>query len=133
MHKEGSPALDETRRRDLSRAIAISIAGFAAGVRHEAAIRHNLIALFVLLPAAIALPVSPLEHLLLILSMMLVVLVEFVNSAIEKAVDRISMEQHPLSKAAKDYGSAAVMVAVLMSGLCWTAIAGPLLWKWAVT
>ena len=62
--------------------------------------------------------------------MMLVVLVEFVNSAVERAVDRISIEPHSLSKAAKDLASAAVLVGVLMSGLCWTVIAGPVVCKW---
>ena len=57
--------------------------------------------------------------------MMLVVLVEFVNSAIESVVDRISLERHPLSGQAKDLGSVAVGIAVLMSGLCWLVIAGP--------
>lgn len=121
-----------TRRRDLPRAIRISLQGFAYGVRHEAAIRANVIALFVLVPAAVALPVTRVEHLILVLSMMLVVLAEFVNSAIEATVDRISEEHHPLSGAAKDLASAAVLVAVLMSGLCWTAIAGPVLWQWAL-
>jgi diacylglycerol kinase (ATP) len=62
--------------------------------------------------------------------MMLVVLVEFVNSAIETAVDRISLERHPLAGRAKDLASAAVLLAVLMSGLCWVVIAGPIAIQW---
>ena len=57
--------------------------------------------------------------------MMLVVLVEFVNSAIESTVDRISLERHPLAGQAKDLGSAAVFIAVLMWGLSWRVIVGP--------
>ena len=59
--------------------------------------------------------------------MMLVVVVEFLNSAIEAAIDRTSLDIHPLVKQAKDMGSAAVGISVLMSGLCWLVIAGPLL------
>jgi diacylglycerol kinase (ATP) len=70
------------------------------------------------------------EHLLLVLPMMLVVLVELVNSAIESAVNRISLEHHPLSGRAKDLASAAVGVAVLMWGLCWLVIVGPVVLRW---
>ena len=80
-----------------------------------------------LLPVAISLPVQRLEHLTLVLSMMLVVFAETINSAIELVVDRISSETHPLSKAAKDTAAAAVVVAVLMSGLSWAVIAGPVI------
>jgi len=62
--------------------------------------------------------------------MMLVVVVEFLNSAIEAVVDRVSTEIHPLAGQAKDMGSAAVGLAVLMSGLCWVVIAGPPLLRW---
>jgi diacylglycerol kinase (ATP) len=62
--------------------------------------------------------------------MMLVVLVELLNSAIEAAIDRISLERHPLSGRAKDLGSAAVGIAILMSMLCWLVIIGPLVADW---
>ena len=93
--------------------------------------REGLLALAILVPVSIFLPVSDIEHLLLVLSMMLVVLVELVNSAIEATVDRISLERHPLAGLAKDLGSAAVLIAVLMSGLCWVVIAGPVVVRWA--
>lgn len=64
------------------------------------------------------------------LSTMLVVLVEFVNSAIESAVDRISEEHHPLSGLAKDYANVAVVIAVLMMALSCLLIAGPLFTRW---
>ena len=107
--------------------VRIAVLGFVHGARNERSIQRNLLALFGLLPLVVVLPVGRLEHLVLVLSMMLVVLVEFINSAVERTVDRISNETHPLSKAAKDLASAAVLVAVLMSGLCWTVIAGPVL------
>ena len=106
-------------------ALGYSYAGLRHAIAHEAAIRQEFIALAVLVPLSALLPVSTIEHLILVLSMMLVVLVEFLNSAIEAAVDRISLERHPLSGQAKDLGSVAVGVAVLMSGLCWLVIAGP--------
>jgi diacylglycerol kinase (ATP) len=105
-----------------------------AGLRHalqaEAALRQELFACIVLIPLALFLPVPALERLLLVLSMLLVVLTEFLNSAIEAAIDRISLERHPLSGQAKDLGSAAVAVALLMSALCWIVIAGPVAMAW---
>jgi diacylglycerol kinase (ATP) len=114
----------------LIKACGYSWAGLKHAVRKEAAIRQELAALAILVPVSIALPVSPLEHLLLVLSMMLVVVVEFLNSAIEAVVDRVSTEIHPLAGQAKDMGSAAVGLAVLMAGLCWVVIAGPPLLRW---
>ena len=64
------------------------------------------------------------------LSVLLIVLVEYINSALEATVDRISLEPHPLSKNAKDFGSVAVAIAVIMAGLCWLTIAGPVLLSW---
>ncbi len=61
---------------------------------------------------------------------MLVVMVEFLNTAIEKTVDRISLDEHPLSGVAKDCANVAVVIAVLMMGLCWVVIAGPVLARW---
>jgi diacylglycerol kinase (ATP) len=113
----------------LAKACRYSYDGARHAVKHEAAIRQELIALAVLVPLAALLPVSRIEHLILVLSMMLVVCVEFLNSAIEAAVDHTSVEIHPLAKQAKDLGSAAVGIAVLMSGLCWTVIALPLLFR----
>ena len=111
----------------LVKALGYSYDGFKHAVAHDAAIRQELIALAVLVPVAALLPISPLEQLILVLSMMLVVVVEFLNSAIEAAIDRTSLDIHPLAKQAKDMGSAAVGITVLMSGLSWLVIAGPLL------
>ncbi len=66
----------------------------------------------------------------MVLSMMLVVLVEFVNSAIESTVDRISMEVHSLAGQARDKASAAVAIAVLMFGLSWVVILAPVVVRW---
>ena len=97
---------------------------------HEAAIREVGIGAAVLIILSALLPVTNIEHLVLTLSTMLVVLVEFVNSAIESAVDRISEDHHPLSGLAKDYANVAVVIAVMMMGLSWLVIGGPLLMRW---
>jgi diacylglycerol kinase (ATP) len=116
--------------RRLVDALGYSYAGLRHAVLHETSIRQELVALAILVPISALLPVSDLEHLILVLSMMLIVLVEFVNSAIETTVDRISLERHPLSRQAKDLASAAVGIAALMSGLCWLVIAGPVVVHW---
>ncbi len=104
-----------------------SYAGFRDGLIQEMAIRQIFGAFLVLLPISLLLPVSKVEHLLLVVSMMQALLVEFLNSAIESVVDRISLERHPLSKHAKDFGSVATGIALLISALCWIVISGPVI------
>ena len=116
--------------RRLVNACGYSMAGLRHAMAREAAIRQELAACVVLIPAAVLLPVPAIERLLIILSMLHVVLTEFINSAIEAAIDRISLDRHPLSGQAKDLGSAAVAVALLMSALCWIVIAGPVALRW---
>ena len=107
-----------------------SYAGFRDGLAQEMAIRQIFGAFLVLLPISLLLPVSKIEHLFLIVSMMQALLVEFLNSAIESIVDRISLERHPLSKHAKDFGSVATGIALLISVLCWIVISGPVIVRW---
>ena len=114
----------------LIRAFGNQYVGFTRALKYDPAIRQVLGAVLVMVVLSMFLPISTLEHLILVLSMMLVVLLEFVNSAIEATVDRISTEHHPLSGQAKDLSSVAVAIAVLMSGLCWVVIAGPLAIQW---
>ena len=118
-----------TGLRRVLRSTRVSYAGFRHGFLHEAAIREVVIGAAVLMIGSTLLPVTNLEHLVLMLSTTLVVVLEFVNSAIESAVDRISEEHHPLSGLAKDYANVAVVLAVLMMGLSWLVIAGPLLMR----
>jgi diacylglycerol kinase (ATP) len=108
-------------------AFGYSWAGFRHAFLNEAAIRDELILFGILTPVSLALNISGVERLILVLSMMLVLLVEFLNTAIETALDRISTEQHPLTGRAKDLGSAAVFIALMMSALSWIAIVGPIL------
>ena len=108
--------------RRLLNATRYSIDGLAAAWRHEDAFRQELLLVAVLLPVAILLPVSAVEKVLLIGSLLLVLLVELLNTAIEVAVDRDSVRIDPLGKRAKDYGSAAVMLSLLLAAGTWAAI-----------
>ncbi|MBA3028218.1 MAG: diacylglycerol kinase [Desulfobacteraceae bacterium] len=130
MNQDRSDLKSKGGLRRLVNAFGYLYAGFRHGIAHEASIRQELFALVIFLPVAILLPVSNLEHLILVLSMMLVVLVEFLNSAIEATVDRISVERHPLSAQAKDLASVAVGISISMTGLCWLVIAGPVVLRW---
>ena len=117
----------------LAGALRYSIAGFRHATRHEAAFQQEVLLFLLLLPAAVLLPVPTLDRLVIVLSMLFVIVVELLNSAIEATVDRISAERHPLAGQAKDMGSAAVLVALVMSLLCWTVIAGPVIAAWLAT
>jgi diacylglycerol kinase (ATP) len=103
-------------------AIQYSLSGLAAAARHEDAFRMELIMVGLLTPLALWLGHSGMERALLIGCLMLVLIVELVNSAIEAAVDRISFENHRLAKRAKDIGSAAVMLSLVNAALVWLLI-----------
>lgn len=86
---------------------------------HESAFREEVIASLIALIFIFALPIENMLRLILILLLLLLLIVEAINSAIETVVDRISTEIHPLSKAAKDIGSAAVAITLLMNVIAW--------------
>ncbi len=98
--------------------------------KEESAFRQELTLLALLAPIALWMPVSPIEQCILITSLLLVLVVELLNSSVEAAIDRISFEHHDLSKRAKDFGSAAVMVALLIAALLWATICIPLVINW---
>ena len=102
-----------------------SCAGLADAFRHESAFRQEIVLAAILVPAAFCLRVGAAERALLILSVLLVMIVELLNTGVEVAIDRISYERHTLSKRAKDIGSAAVLVALLVMALVWVLVAGP--------
>jgi diacylglycerol kinase (ATP) len=108
-------------------ALFYSIEGFKAAWKIEHAFRQEVIVIVPAIVVAILLPVSALEKLLLIAVLVLVLIVELINSAIEAIVDRVSLERHPLSKNAKDFGSSAVMLALLVAGATWGVIVLPLI------
>jgi len=96
--------------------------GLIYAFKEESAFRQELGLSLILIPLAIYLPVTPIEKILLIASVILVLIIELLNSSVEAAIDRISFEVHDLSKRAKDFGSAAVMLALLLCGLTWVII-----------
>ena len=93
----------------------------------ESAFRQELTLFVLLTPIAALLPISLLEKSLLVSSLIMVLVIELLNSSVEAAIDRISFEHHDLSKRAKDFGSAAVMLALLIAALTWAAICTPLI------
>ena len=101
-------------------AAGYSLAGLRAGW-DEAAFRQEALAAIVLVPLAFWLGRSWVEVALLAGSVVILMAVELLNTAIETAIDRIGLERHPLSKRAKDMGSAAVLLALLVAGGIWLA------------
>lgn len=109
--------------RRILRASIYSAQGFAHAWKHEAAFRQELALTIVLSPVAIWLGRTPLEHSLLIGVLLLVIIVELLNSAVEAAIDRHGEEHHELSGRAKDMGSAAVFVSLVLVLLVWVSVA----------
>jgi len=100
--------------------------GIVYAFKEESAFRQELSLLVLLMPIALLLPVGHLEKAILVSSLILVLVVELLNSSVEAAIDRISFEHHDLSKRAKDFGSAAVMLALLIATLLWLTVCIPL-------
>lgn len=122
MNSTGETGLPGLMRRRLWRATGYSLDGLKACFRTEEAFRIQLVLAAVLVPAAAWVGESTIERLLLILVVGLVLIVELLNSAIEKAVDHVGTEYHALAKQAKDMGSAAVLISMLLCGLIWATL-----------
>jgi len=103
--------------------------GLVYAFMEESAFRQELTLLALLTPIALVMPISYLEKALLVSALMLVLVVELLNSSVEAAIDRISFEHHDLSKRAKDFGSAAVMLALFIAILLWAAVCIPLVFN----
>lgn len=114
-----SPHKGKTGLKRVWSAFFYSIDGLRAAFRHEDAFRQEVSLAAVLVPAALFMPVTGTGKALLIGSVLLVLIVELLNSAIEAAVDRISLEHHTLAKRAKDIGSAAVLLALINVPVIW--------------
>jgi len=99
-----------------------SLKGLKAAITHEEAFRLELMAMVVMLPLAIWLGQSAIEYALLVGSLLLVLIVELINSALEAVVDRVGVEHHELSGRAKDIGSAAVFIALVNVAVIWGVI-----------
>lgn len=118
-----APVNPQKARRGFHRvwhAVLISLDGFRAGWK-EAAFRQEVVCAIVMLPAAFWVGRSWVETALLAATVVLVLIVELLNSGIEAAIDRIGPEWHSFSKNAKDLGSAAVMLSILLCSCVWLA------------
>jgi diacylglycerol kinase (ATP) len=96
--------------------------GFKAAWQNEHAFRQELVVVVIGIVLALVLKISAFEKFVLIAVLLFVLCIELINSALEAVVDRISLERHPLSKNAKDFGSAAVMLAVLIAAGAWIVV-----------
>ena len=114
---------DKTGIRRILRATKFSSQGLAQAWQHEAAFRQELVLVLLLTPVAIWLGQTALERAVLLGSCLIVLIVELINSAIEAAIDRHGDERHELSGRAKDMGSAAVLISLLLVALVWGLIA----------
>jgi diacylglycerol kinase (ATP) len=103
--------------------------GLVYAFEEESAFRQELTLFVLLTPVALLLSVSYLEKALLIGSLLMVLAIELLNSSVEAAIDRISFEHHDLSKRAKDFGSAAVMLALFLAIMMWASICIPVVFK----
>jgi diacylglycerol kinase (ATP) len=114
-----SPHKGKTGLRRLWNAFHYSLDGFKAAYQFEDAFRQEVLLSCVLVPLGIYLGSSGVEKALLVGSVIMVVVVELLNSAVEAAVDRISLESHRLAKRAKDIGSAAVLLSLVNLAAIW--------------
>lgn len=117
-----SPFKGQTGLKRILNASGYSLDGLTAAFKGEAAFRQLVLLNVILIPISFLLNVSRVERALLIAVCLLALIVELLNSAIEAAIDRISLDRHPLSKNAKDMGSAAQFVALTMIGVVWLLI-----------
>ena len=117
-----SPFKGKTGLRRLINAFGYSIEGFKAAFKHEDAFRQEVFLAMVLIPLAFYLGKTSIEKALMIASVLLVMIVELLNSAVEAAVDHTSTEHHALAKRAKDIGSAAVFFALAIVLVVWGLI-----------
>jgi diacylglycerol kinase (ATP) len=112
----------KTGVRRLINALGYSLEGMMSALRHEEAFRQELLLAAVLIPAALLSPVTAMAKALMIACVVLVLIVELLNSGLEAAVDRISLENHALAKRAKDIGSAAVFLSLVNLAIVWTLV-----------
>ncbi|MFT5448390.1 MAG: diacylglycerol kinase (ATP) [Gammaproteobacteria bacterium] len=118
-HDPDKPATGLLRVR---RAFFFSVDGLRAAWTGEAAFRQEVALAIIALPIAALLPATATQKALLVACIMLVLIVELLNSAVEACVDHISLELHPLAKRAKDVGSAAVLLTLVNLAVVWCLV-----------
>ena len=117
-----SPYKGKTGLKRLINAFGYSIAGILAAFKHEDAFRQEVILTVILIPIALYYGQTSIEQTLMISSLLLIIIVELLNSSIEATVDRISVKHHKLAKRAKDIGSAAVFFSLINAAAIWFLI-----------
>lgn len=117
-----SPFKGKTGVRRIFNAFFYSLDGLKAAIKHEDAFRQEALLAIILIPLALYLEADAIGRALMIASVFLVLIVELLNSAVEAAVDRISLENHRLTKRAKDMGSAAVLIALVNVVTTWLLV-----------
>jgi diacylglycerol kinase (ATP) len=117
-----SPHKGKTGLRRIWNALFYSFAGLKAAYRHEDAFRQEVWLAVVMIPLALLLPAPAMGKALMIASVLVVLIVELLNSAVEATVDRVSLEQHRLAKRAKDIGSAAVLFSLINVVVVWMLV-----------
>jgi diacylglycerol kinase (ATP) len=120
-----SPHKGQRGLQRLLNALFYSLSGLRLAFHHESAFRQEVALAALLLPVACLVNVSAAERALLFGSVLFLLVVELLNSSVEAAIDRIGFDTHRLSKRAKDLGSAAVLVALVMLAITWGLIAVP--------
>jgi len=120
-----SPIKGKTGAARVIQAFFNSLCGLGDAWRHESAFRQEIFLAATLIPIACLVPLPATERALLIGSVLLVLVVELLNSSVEAAIDRISLDRHSLSKRAKDLGSAAVLVTLVLLAVVWGLVLIP--------
>lgn len=123
--KEPASARDLKGGKGLRRilnAFGYSMAGFRAAFTSEPAFRQLVLLNVFLIPVALIVEVTPAERAILLGTALLSLIIELLNSSVEHAIDRISLDLHPLSKSAKDMGSAAQFMGLVVIAVCWGVI-----------
>lgn len=117
-----SPHKSRSGLRRIWNAVFYSLDGFRAALRHEHAFRQEVLLAALLIPLSFLFTASGVGRALMIASVLLVLIVELLNSAVEAVVDRVSLEHHELAKRAKDIGSAAVMLSLINVVVVWALV-----------
>ncbi|HEX2099520.1 MAG TPA: diacylglycerol kinase [Candidatus Synoicihabitans sp.] len=125
---ETQPTAPELKRRSVRNFIAsvrYAIEGFMAALKHEPSFREDFVFVILLVPLAVILPVNAVSTAVMISSLLLIMIVELLNSAIEWTIDYLRPEIHPLAKRVKDMASAAVFVAYVNCVIVWVVLLWP--------
>lgn len=118
----------KTRTGRILKAFKFSMQGFKFALKQHP-IQDELVACAILVPVAIYVDIASIERLMLLGSLFFVLVAEMFNTAIEVVVDRISTEQHPLSGAAKDLGSATAFICIVWACIVWAYVLWPVLFS----